>query len=235
MEFQRIASPSLKELFVQQLERMILSGRLKVGEKLPPERQLAESMQVSRGVVNSGISELERKGFLEVHPRSGTYIADYRRKGTLDTLLSILNYNSGKLRRDEIKSILEVRIALDTLIVQLCTGRITDEEIEVLRLDVERIRTAPTMNGSIEGAFDFQKDMALFSGNMLIPLIIQSFKAPVFILWEQFCRLYGVEALYESNYGLWERISRHDEKGAIEWINTTISESISGSKQIYFD
>lgn len=115
MEFQKISSPSLRELFVDQLEHMILSGKLKIGEKLPPERQLAEMMQVSRAVVNSGISELEKKGFLIVKPRSGTYVADYRRKGTLDTLMSIMKYNGGRIRNEEIRSIFEVRIALDTL------------------------------------------------------------------------------------------------------------------------
>lgn len=63
MEFEKISSPSLRELFVDQLENMILSGKLKIGEKLPPERQLAQMMQVSRAVVNSGIAELEKKGF----------------------------------------------------------------------------------------------------------------------------------------------------------------------------
>lgn len=63
MEFKKITSPSLKELFVEQLEHMILSGTLSVGEKLPSERQLAETMQVSRGVINSGLSELEKKDF----------------------------------------------------------------------------------------------------------------------------------------------------------------------------
>ena len=47
MEFQKISSPSLRELFVEQVQHMILSGKLKIGEKLPPERQLAEEMQVS--------------------------------------------------------------------------------------------------------------------------------------------------------------------------------------------
>ena len=60
MEFQKISSPSLRDLFIEQLEHLILSGKLQVGEKLPPERQLAEMMQVSRAVVNSGISELEK-------------------------------------------------------------------------------------------------------------------------------------------------------------------------------
>ena len=42
MEFQKISAPSLHELFVDQLEHMIISGKLQIGEKLPPERQLAE-------------------------------------------------------------------------------------------------------------------------------------------------------------------------------------------------
>ena len=37
MEFQKISSPSLRELFVNQFEELILSGKLKIGEKLPPE------------------------------------------------------------------------------------------------------------------------------------------------------------------------------------------------------
>ena len=90
MEFEKISSPSLRELFVDQLENMILSGKLKIGEKLPPERQLAQMMQVSRAVVNSGIAELEKKGFLIVKPRSGTFVADYRRKGTVEDRKSVV-------------------------------------------------------------------------------------------------------------------------------------------------
>ena len=65
-------------------------------------------MQVSRAVVNSGIAELEKKGFLIVKPRSGTFVADYRRKGTVETLVAIMKYNGGRIRREEIRSILEV-------------------------------------------------------------------------------------------------------------------------------
>ena len=120
MEFKKISAPSLRELFVEQIEHMILSGQLKIGEKLPSERQLCDMMQVSRAVVNSGLAELEKNGFLIVKPRSGTYVADYRRTGNLDTLIAIMNYNGGRIRNAEIKSIFEVRIALDTLAVRLC-------------------------------------------------------------------------------------------------------------------
>ena len=93
MEFKKLNAPSLKELFVNELQNMILSGKLEIGSKLPPERELAESMKVSRAVINSGIAELEKKGFLVVRPRIGTFVADYRRDGSLDTLVAIMNYN----------------------------------------------------------------------------------------------------------------------------------------------
>ena len=56
MEFKKLNAPSLKELFVNELQNMILSGKLEIGSKLPPERELAESMKVSRAVINSGIA-----------------------------------------------------------------------------------------------------------------------------------------------------------------------------------
>ena len=109
LEFSKLSAPSLKELFIQQLQGMILTGRLSVGAKLPPERELARQMQVSRAVVNGGVTELAQQGFLEVRPRQGTFVADYRRKGNLRTLIAIMEYAGGVLGNDEVRSILEVR------------------------------------------------------------------------------------------------------------------------------
>lgn len=214
---------------------MTLSGKLKIGEKLPPERRLAEMMQVSRAVVNGGITDLEKMGFLVVKPRSGTYVADYRRRGTINTLLSIMKYNGGRIRNEEIRSIFEVRIALDTLAAKLCIGRITDEEVELLRGKVNGIREADNVSGAIQAAFEFQHEFALMSGNTLIPLIFQSFKAPVFTMWERFCDLYGVQALYESNYTMWSYIRDRDTDGAVLWIEISMGNCIDGDWQIYYD
>ena len=71
MEFAKLSAPSLKDLFVQQLQGMILSDELPMGTQLPPERELAQQMQVSRAVVNGGLAELAQQGFLEVRPRQG--------------------------------------------------------------------------------------------------------------------------------------------------------------------
>ena len=235
MEFQKISAPSLHELFVDQLEHMIISGKLQIGEKLPPERQLAEMMQVSRSVVNGGINELEKKGFLVVKPRSGTYVADYRRKGTIDTLMAIMKYNGGRIRNEEIRSIFEIRIALDTLAARLCISRISDEEIQLLHEKVEEIRLAENKSDAIRAAFEFQHEFALVSGNTLIPLVFQSFIAPISTMWERFVDLYGTEILYQRNYKMWTYIRDRDTEGAIKWIEESMEECINGDYKIYYE
>ena len=234
MHFEKLSAPSLKELFIQQLETMILSGKLPVGEKLPAERELAETMQVSRAVINAGISELARKGFLTIKPRVGTFVADYRRNGTIDTLISIMNYNGGILRDDEIRSILELRLGLDTLAINLCIPKITDDELNILREKVNSLLIAQTPEEASKVAFAFQHELACLSGNTLMPLIFSSFKIPVITLWERFCRLYGIQTLYENTLTLYQYIEERDLSKAIEWLNTSINETIHGSKPIYY-
>ena len=71
MTFKRIDAPSIKELFLSQLEEMILSGELEPGDRLPTERELADAMGISKTIVHEGIRELARTGFLDVASRKG--------------------------------------------------------------------------------------------------------------------------------------------------------------------
>ena len=64
MGYSKITALSLTDLFVQQIENMILSGELAIGERLPPARELAVKMGVSRTVVTAGLVELEKLGFV---------------------------------------------------------------------------------------------------------------------------------------------------------------------------
>jgi DNA-binding FadR family transcriptional regulator len=234
MEFSKISAPTLKELFVRELESMILSGRLPVGTQLPPERDLAASMQVSRAVVNAGVAELSRKGFLVIRPRVGTFVADYRRNGTIETFLSIVSYNGGMLRREEVRSVLELRGALDTLAVELCAGRITDDEVSQLRASTEAIGNAQSHEDAVTHAFSFQHQLALFSGNTFLPVIFSSFKSLTRTLWLRFCALYGIKALYENTNALCSHLEKRDFTGAAACLKDTLSNSIEGSRQIYY-
>ena len=69
MGFNKIVAVSMTELFVQQIENMILSGELAIGEQLPPARELSVKMGVSRTVISAGLAELEKLGFVEIRTR----------------------------------------------------------------------------------------------------------------------------------------------------------------------
>ena len=234
MEFEKLISPSLKELFISNNEAKILSGELPVGQQLPPERQLAQSMGVSRAVVNSGIVELENRGFLDVRPRVGTFVADYRRAGTMETLKSIMTYNRGRLRNEEIRSILEVRDALDKLAVADIIPHVTELDIMLLLEKVEAIRQARDNRQAAEAAFAFQHELAMLSGNTLLPLIFRSFYSSVLVLWERFCALHGIDTLYQTSCRLCGHIRDKDIPGAVAWIDYCTRETVSGSRRIYY-
>lgn len=234
MEFEKLISPSLKELFISNIEAKILSGELPVGQQLPPERQLAQSMGVSRAVVNSGIVELENRGFLDVRPRVGTFVADYRWAGTMETLKSIMTYNRGRLRNEEIRSILEVRDALDKLAVADIIPHVTELDNMLLLEKVEAIRQARDNRQAAEAAFAFQHELAMLSGNTLLPLIFRSFYSSVLVLWERFCALHGIDTLYQTSCRLCGHIRDKDIPGAVAWIDYCTRETVSGSRRIYY-
>lgn len=234
MQFSRLSAPTLKELFIRELESMILSGRLPVGTQLPPERELAATMQVSRAVVNAGLLALAQKGFLVMRPRIGTFVADYRRDGTIDTFRSIVTYNGGILRQEEVRSVLELRIALDTLAIQLCADRITDGELAMLRQSTEAIGQSKTDDEAVSHAFAFQHALALFSGNTLLPILFSSFKSLTRTLWLRFCMLYGIPALYRNTDALCRLLERRDFPAAVQCMTETIQNSIQGDMRIYY-
>ena len=119
MKFGEIIAPSIKELFIQKIEGMILSGALKPGERLPTERELADEMNISKTIVHEGIRELSRLGFLDVVSRKGVTVADYAQNGNLDTLMAIMKYNGGYLNPQTAKSLLDVRAFLELSLIHI--------------------------------------------------------------------------------------------------------------------
>lgn len=233
MEFTRLSAPSLKDLFIQQLQAKILSGELPVGTRLPPERDLARQMQVSRAVVNGGLSELAAQGFLEISPRQGTSVADYRRKGNLSTLKAIMEYQGNILGRDEIRSILEVRRALEHLAARRAIQYASDEQLKDLGDFVNQLAQSQTHVQAAEAAFSFQHELAFVGGNSIVPLIYYSFKAPVITLWIRFCRLYGIEALCRNTETLYAHLCARNAQAAECFIDEYLEDALNGSTQIY--
>lgn len=232
MEFKKISSPTLKELFVTEIESMILSGTLSIGEKLPPERELAQQMQISRSVVNDGIVDLAHRGFLNIIPRQGTYVADYKKNGTIDILVAIMQ--NGSITEDYIHSVLEIRqIFMDYALEQVVPS-ITDDKVQELRklLDDFYDTTVPSDWADLMYQIDYL--LTIWSGNVLLPILFSSFKVPNVMLLERYFKLHGLEPMAKRNLLLLEAIEQRDVQRAKEAIEDSIQETINGSTKIYY-
>ena len=235
MRFERLSAPTLKSLFVSQLQDKILSGEIPIGTALPPERELAAQMQVSRAVVNSGLAELAEEGFLEIQPRRGTFVSDYRRNGNISTLIALMEYHGGRLGRQEIRSILEIRRALEHMAAEQAILCATEEELKVLGRKLVELAMTETPQAAAEAAFAFQHELAFISKNSILPIFYSSFKPVVITLWERYCKLYGIERLSRNTEILYNYICDRDADGAFLWIDQYLEMAIGGKEQIYYD
>ena len=76
MALEPIKSTRIYEEIVRQIKAMIAEGRLKSGDQLPPERDLAGKFVVSRTSVREALRALESLGFVEIRPGVGTFVRE---------------------------------------------------------------------------------------------------------------------------------------------------------------
>ncbi|MCE5187671.1 MAG: GntR family transcriptional regulator [Eubacteriales bacterium] len=174
-ELSELHVPRVRELFVKEIEALIISGKLSVGEKLPTERELSKKMKVSRAIVNGGLADMEAKGFLCVVPRKGTFVADYKRIGKLDTLLSIINYNGGHLNPTMFRSLTDMRTMIEKEAAEQAALNRSDDDVEALKslLNQLKLETDPRAMAAID--FELHHTVCVASCNVITPLIFYSF------------------------------------------------------------
>ena len=227
MGFTKITNVSLTELFVQQIENMILSGELTVGEQLPPARDLSARMGVSRPVISAGLIELEKLGFVEIRPRQGAFVSDYRRKGTVETLVAIMRYNGGAMRGNEVTSLLQVRGALEKLCMELVIRNATDAELTGIAPLVAAIDAGSNPQEVAEAVYAFHHELAALSGNMLLPLMYHSFRPESLYLWTISCRQKGQKRLYTAKQALYRALLNRDMDTALRLTQETVDAPMS--------
>ena len=228
MGFTKINAVSLTDLFIQQIENMILSGELQIGEHLPSERDLATKMGVSRPVVSSGLTELEKLGFVEIVPRQGVRVCDYRRKGSMETLEAIMRYNNGAMRQNEVRSLFEVRDACEGLVIKLVLENNSVDEIEkVLAPMLDELKSTSDSDEAAEIVFRFYHELAVMSGNAILPLLYYSFREQGKYLWSLYCKKNGIPKMYKLKLDLFTAMMNGDLDSAVAQTHTVLNNAIN--------
>ena len=233
MEYKKLQAPTLKDLFIQEIESKILSGELEIGEQILTERELADVMGISRNIVHSGIATMVAKGFLEIRPRIGTFVADYNQKGSVGILVSMMNYNKGMLRRPEVRSSIELKILFDSFAIRQMSHHLTEENLDKLRGYILAIEKTTKVTEAAEISYEFFRYMSILSGNTILPLIYNSFRTSNRNLFERHIRLYGVKLTVDFMTQLFNLITKGEVQEAISYLTNYYERSIKGDLEIY--
>jgi GntR family transcriptional repressor for pyruvate dehydrogenase complex len=130
---QAVAKVKLHEQIVEQVQLLIEKGRLKHGDQLPPERELAGIFKVSRHTVREAIRILEQKNVLKSRPGSGTYII-------LEDETSVVEHLAKAIFKEKntLAEIFQFRELLEPQIAGLAAKNATLKHISILEGILER-------------------------------------------------------------------------------------------------
>lgn len=196
MEYTKLVAPTITELFESKIQSAILSGELKTGEKLPTERELAERFGISKSAVHLGLQNLKNAGFISIEPRQGIYVADWAESGGLETLSALLRSNALKLEKSNVRSLINMREALEADAMIALAGKHTEQNIKDLLDITSEIRkgtAAYRYDELTELAFRFTHYIYYHSGNVFSSLILNSFKTFATALWREWIVVIGPE------------------------------------------
>ena len=135
MEFTPIKTRRLYEEIVEQVKELISKGKLKPGDKLLGERELADQFQVSRASVREAIRTLEILGVIDIRPGEGTFV---RSSGADDIIRPLAMFLA--VERASMFDMFEMRRIFETATAGLAAERATAEEIDQIRAAVEGMR-----------------------------------------------------------------------------------------------
>jgi GntR family transcriptional repressor for pyruvate dehydrogenase complex len=155
-----------------QIRNAILDGRLSSGDRLAPERELAEQFGVSRVTVRDALRSLEANGLVEI--RVGAAGGAFVRVPTSTDVGAGIG-NMLLLAAVTPEEITEARLVLELGAVTLAVERATEEDIGALRELVEKSRE----HYDRELAWDFHSRLAAAAHNPAIEMLTTSFRGPL--------------------------------------------------------
>jgi len=162
------------EQIAEMLLKYILQGGVSPGDKLPPERTLAEQLNVTRATLREALKKLEQLKLIVIHQGKGIIVEDFH-KASLDLIFSLLVIN-GEIDIKILENILEARELFGTDVARCAAKRADKNDIEQMITLMEKlvITTDPGKLQQLD--FEFFRLLALASKNMVYTLLMNTIK-----------------------------------------------------------
>ena len=168
--FRVVRKTRVSEEIIGQVRDLITSGRLKVGDRLPAERELAATLQVGRSTVREAIRAMESLGILEARPGEGTFLVSNPSEQQPDPVTA----NAFRSWENQ-RKLFEVRMVIEPDLAALAARRASFDQISRLR-DILQEQEALVKQGEtgIKSDTAFHFLLAEAAGNDVLVRIMES-------------------------------------------------------------
>ena len=169
---ERIQRTRLRDRAAEAILDMVISGGLSPGERLPPERELCELLGVSRTVVREALNLVEARGLISIEHGRGAVVSGGEPRAVRDTLGLLL-----RVQPKTLWELLEMRGILEVEVAGLAADRAGPEDVEGMRLQVEKMRgSIGAPEGYVDADVEFHALLARGARNgvlltMLDPIV----------------------------------------------------------------
>jgi GntR family transcriptional repressor for pyruvate dehydrogenase complex len=182
---------------VTHLQEMIRDGRIKPGEALPPQRDLARDLNISRATLREALSILATIGQIVAKPSGRGFVV-----GSEDDTLATLSWRFAA--RYSLREVYQFRYIVESNAAQLTAINHTKQEVEELKDSIEAFRKAAgalDLAAYAQADFDFHRIILRISGNKLLIDMHQTFAS---VLFESQC------LPTERPGSLWNAVTEHE-------------------------
>ncbi len=125
---------AVPQLVVRQIRQMIRDGVVRAGDKLPSQRLLSSTLNISRASLREALSVLETTGLIRIEPGRGATVCAEPPPGPPLAITRLDQYT--------LEDVFQTRLLLETYAARLAAGQVTSEQLQQLRRCNDEMRTA---------------------------------------------------------------------------------------------
>jgi GntR family transcriptional regulator, transcriptional repressor for pyruvate dehydrogenase complex len=159
---------------IEGIRKLIASGEVGPGGRLPKENELAGQLGVSRGSLREAVRALELIGVLEARQGDGTYVTSLRASRLMEVVSVLIDFSQD----ESILQLLEVRRLLEPSAAALAAARATPDDLAAVHDAMRAMEEATGPEELLAGDTAFHSAIATATGNPALASLLENLSGP---------------------------------------------------------